>query len=201
MDLELPSILALARITACVGLRDEARLEQEIRFAIQENVSIVHIRETILQSYLFAGYASVINAFVVMNRLVPSDTATLTEQKGSIELWKERGIELCKKIYGSQYEPLVRNMNLLHPDLAEWMIWEGYGKVLARPFLSARVRELLIVAMTAVLNVSRQFLSHVRGAMNVGATPEELRSVFQECSRFADVEELRPVLENSILKK
>ncbi len=27
-------------------------------------------------------------------------------------------------------------MKQLHPDLADWMIWEGYGKVLARPFLS-----------------------------------------------------------------
>ncbi len=80
---------------------------------------------------------------------------------------------MCRRIYGKHYEKLVENMHQLHPDLGEWMIWEGYGKVLSRPFLSPRVRELLIVAMTAVLQVERQFHSHVKGALHVGASREE----------------------------
>jgi 4-carboxymuconolactone decarboxylase len=75
------------------------------------------------------------------------------------------------------------------------MIIEGYGKVLSRPFLTAGVRELLIVAMTAVLNVERQFHSHVRGALNVGAKPEEIVKVFAETKSFMDPAAISP-LEN-----
>ena len=165
MNLSLSDILALARITASVCTRDELRLERELNAALSANLEAPVIRETILQCYLFAGYASVINAFIVLNHVVPREAETLREKNGSLELWQERGTELCKRIYGDQYEKLVQNMNSLHPDLAEWMVWEGYGKVLSRPFLSPRVRELLIVCMTAVLSVERQFLSHVRGAL------------------------------------
>jgi 4-carboxymuconolactone decarboxylase len=178
-------ILMLARISSCVALRDEAKLREEFQLALP-SLPIEQIREAVLQTYLFAGYAATINAFLLLNEVAGSDTEFLREEPGSLEQWKKRGEDLCRKIYGSQYESLVHNMKRLHPDLADWMIWEGYGKVLSRPFLSPVVRELLIVAMTAVLRVERQFYSHVRGALNVGASPQQISSVFEEMKSYLD---------------
>jgi len=192
MDLGLPEISRLARITALVALRNEAGLEQELRTALAAGLEPSSIRETILQSYLFAGYAAAINAFIVLNRLLPGEESFLQEEEKSLSLWKRRGAELCRRIYGSQFEKLVQNMNSLHPDLADWMIWEGYGKVLSRPYLSPRVRELLIVCMTAVLSVERQFVSHVRGALNVGATPHEVLHVFDDAVPFMVAPKIEP---------
>src|SRR5262245_22841065 len=167
MDPSAPQVHLLARISACVALRDEAKLKLKLKKALPK-VPVTMIREVILQTYLFAGYASTINAFIVLNEMTNSPDFVF-DPDASMQSWRERGEELCHKIYDDQYEKLVLNMNALHPDLADWMIWEGYGKVLSRPFLSPKVRELLIVAMTAVLGVKRQFHSHVRGAMHVGA--------------------------------
>ena len=178
-DPSADTIRALVRISAFVALRKENELRTEFQNAINVGISIPFIRETVLQCYLFAGYAAAINAFIVLNELT-GDQEFLQEETGSLDLWNERGEQLCRKIYGSQYEKLVHNMKRLHPDLADWMLWEGYGKVLSRPFLSPIVRELLIVAMTAVLQVERQFHSHVRGALNVGATPAQVRTAFNE---------------------
>lgn len=172
-------IHALVRISACVGIRDEVHLERELKRALKRKVPVLLIREAILQSYLFAGYAAAINAFIVLNRIAPS-RQFLREGNGSPAVWKRRGKELCRRIYDDQYHRLLENMNSLHPDLAEWMIWEGYGKVLSRPFLSPMVRELLIAGMTAVLGTERQFHSHVRGALHVGATPKALRDVLRQ---------------------
>ena len=179
MEPDLSQILFLVRISARLGLREEEALKTELQAAIHQKIPLLLIRETILQAYLFAGYAATINAFHLLNELVPDDSAFLREEDGSLELWKERGNQLCRQIYGDQFEKLLNNMNRLHPDLADWMIWEGYGKVLSRPFLSPRVRELLIVGMTAALQVERQFHSHVRGSLHVGATPTELRRVLE----------------------
>lgn len=186
-DNQLPSgtIHALARISAYVGLRDEEGLRDELAKALQSGVSVLQIREAILQSYLFAGYAAAINAFIVLNGLT-EESEFQTEREASLEDWKARGTELCRRIYDNQFERLVRNMKGLHPELAEWMIWEGYGKVLSRPFLSPKVRELLIVAMTAALNTERQFYSHVRGALHVGVAPDELREVFRQIVPLMD---------------
>src|SRR5688572_28294089 len=123
--------------------------------ALKQGLSLLMIREAVLQSYLFAGYAAAINALILLNEIAGSDREFWRELEGSSEDWKVRGEELCKRVYGSQYENLFHNMKQLHPDLADWMIEEGYGKVLARPFLSPEVRELLIVATTAVLQVER----------------------------------------------
>lgn len=190
-EIGLEDIVRLARITACVALRDETKLGRELQVALSENVSVWWIRETILQSYLFAGYAAAINAFVLLNSLAP-EGEILRETGGSLRKWKQRGEKLCKMIYGKNYNKLIRNMKALHPDLADWMLWEGYGKVLSRPFLSPRVRELLIVCITAVLGVQRQFLSHVRGALNVGALPMEISRVFEEAAKFMEPAKIEP---------
>ncbi len=192
-------LLSLARISACVALRKESRLKREFREALRK-IPVTLIRETILQTYLFAGYAAAINAFIILNGLT-SDSAVLTEQGGSTDEWERRGTRLCRKIYAGQYTRLTANMKRLHPDLADWMIREGYGKVLSRPFLSPRVRELLIVAMTAVLDVERQFHSHVKGALHVGATDEEVRLVFREVEplvRKKSIASLRKLLDQII---
>jgi alkylhydroperoxidase/carboxymuconolactone decarboxylase family protein YurZ len=195
-DLFLDRILVLAKISILVALRDESALKSELQKALHQGFDAAVLRETILQTYLFAGYASTINALIVFNELAPSGDF-LREPDGSWEEWTRRGTELCRQIYGSQYEKLVGNMKSLHPDLADWMITEGYGKVLSRPFLSPRVRELLIVAMTAALGVQRQFQSHVRGAIHVGASAEEVAAVFAVAEPHMDTKsasELRKLL-------
>jgi 4-carboxymuconolactone decarboxylase len=161
-------------------------LERELISALNNKIDPTVIREVILQTYLFAGFAATINAMIVFNKLVPGNKDYLREAAGSLEVWRERGIELCKQVYGNQFEKMVENMNQLHPDLADWMIIEGYGKVLSRPFLSPKVRELLIIAMTAVLNVERQFHSHVQGALNVGVSADDVSKVFGEAKPFMD---------------
>ena len=186
-NLSFDQITPLIRISICVALQDEQNLRKEFENALRAKLELPLIREAVLQTYLFAGYAAAINAFILLNEIAgtePDQKTFWQETTQDLERWKERGQELCQKIYGSQYEKLFHNMKQLHPDLADWMIWEGYGKVLSRPFLSPRVRELLIVAMTAALQVERQFHSHVRGALHVGATPEELRAVVEELKHF-----------------
>jgi len=195
-DQSLDRILVLARISILVALHRESELKSELQVALNEGFDAAILRESILQTYLFAGYASTINALIVFNELAPSGDFW-QEPDGSWEEWTRRGTELCRKIYGSQYDKLVGNMKRLHPDLVDWMITEGYGKVLSRPFLSPRVRELLIVAMTAVLNVQRQFHSHVRGAIHVGATAKEVAAVYAVAEPYMDttsVSEMRKLL-------
>ena len=72
------------------------------------------------------------------------------------------------------YDRLRVNIRDLHPALDAWMIVEGYGKVLSRPGLDLKRRELCIVAVCAVLEQARQLHSHLHGALNAGATRAEV---------------------------
>ena len=69
-----------------------------------------------------------------------------------------------------------------HPDFARWILEHAYGRVLARPGLSADRRELLAVAALAALGQDRQLASHARGAVRCGASVAEVLAAL-ECLR------------------
>ena len=74
------------------------------------------------------------------------------------------------------YDRLRENIRALHPLLDEWMIVEGYGKVLSRPALDLPRRELCIVAACAASKQDRQLHSHLHGALNVGVQPDVIEA-------------------------
>lgn len=75
------------------------------------------------------------------------------------------------------------------------MVVEGYGKVLGRPGLALELRELCIVAMLAVLNVPRQLYSHLRGALNAGASRERIEAALETARALSGTEEMAKALE------
>jgi 4-carboxymuconolactone decarboxylase len=77
-------------------------------------------------------------------------------------------------VYGAAYQRLRHNIRELHPALDEWMIVEGYGKLLGRSALDLARRELCIVAVCGALEQERQLHAHLHGALNAGATPAEI---------------------------
>jgi len=94
--------------------------------------------------------------------------------EGTPDEWRRRGEATCRLVYGEMYERLRVNIRALHPELDEWMIVEGYGKVLSRPGLDLARRELCIVAACAASRQERQLHSHLHGALNVGVAPRAL---------------------------
>jgi len=93
------------------------------------------------------------------------------------ESWARRGAALCREVYGRAYHKLLVNLRALHPALEDLVLVDAYGKVIGRPGLDLKRRELTTVAATAVLGTAQQLHSHLRGALNTGATPEEIEAV------------------------
>ena len=145
------------------------------------------VEEALLQSYLFLGFPAAIESLRRWRALRPEPPAAAA---GDWREWRGRGEEVCATIYGSAYRRLRENIARFHPDLDDWMVVEGYGKVLGRPGLELRVREMLIVAMLVVTGPPgrRQLRSHLQGTLNAGATPAQVEAVIRRAARFADPE-------------
>jgi 4-carboxymuconolactone decarboxylase len=94
-----------------------------------------------------------------------------------LETWRRRGEATCAIVYGESYEKLRKNIRGLHPALDDWMIVDGYGKVLSRPGADLKTRELCVVAACAASGQQRQLHSHMHGALNAGATAGEVGAV------------------------
>jgi 4-carboxymuconolactone decarboxylase len=61
--------------------------------------------------------------------------------------------------------------------MQEFITANAWGNVWQRPGLDLKTRSLITVAMLAAQGKQQELKAHVRGAINNGATPEELREV------------------------
>ncbi len=167
----------LTRIVSAVSSGNLKKLSVEIKKALKRKVKVRRIEEAILQCYLFAGFPAVIESLKVLRDIVGQSNAKAKEY--DVEKFYVNGIETCRKVYREDFEKLIQNMKDLHPDIAQWMIIEGYGKVLSRDVLSLREREILNVAILTTLGWERQLRSHLKGAINVGVGKSEIFNIFK----------------------
>ncbi len=165
-----PERAALIAVSAALATGNADRLKDVLQRSAG-SARHIEVEEVILQSYLFLGYPAALNGFAAWRDFAhESPEAT----QDDLTVWRDRGQEVCSAVYGGQYPRLRENIRDLHPDMERWMVGEGYGKVLGRPALGLVDRELCIAALLAVLNVPTQLYSHLRGALNVGASPGEV---------------------------
>lgn len=155
---------ALVQLAAALAGGNEDDVRGDLHRA-RRLVSHEWVEELLLQTYLFAGLPRALNAMREWRRMVPGLPEAARGQPADL---RAAGEETCARVYGDMYERLRRNIRALHPLLDEWMIVEGYGKVLSRSALDLPRRELCIVAACAATGQDRQLQSHLHGARNTG---------------------------------
>lgn len=176
-------IQVLVTVACFVALSRHTDLEILLQ-SVRHQVHVQEIiYEVILQSYLFCGFPATLEAMKILasERSVPTGGS---EEGLSASNFKERGMKLLQHIYGKVAEPMLSNIEAMSAELKEWMIVEGYGKVLSRPGLDVSTRELCIVAQLAVLTHPNQLKSHLRGALRTGCTIQQINSVIEIIARF-----------------
>jgi alkylhydroperoxidase/carboxymuconolactone decarboxylase family protein YurZ len=190
-----PRAQAIARLSAAIAANDPAGVRRQTEEGLAAGLSGKELYETILQSYLFVGFPRTIEAFFAAKPLL--------EQHGGIPAapdppspaeWTARGESLCREVYGRHYEKLVDTMRGFSPDLAAWMILEGYGKTLSRPALSVVEREMGVLAILTVGGMWRQLRSHAIGAVNVGGTRADVRAAIVAAEPWSGERAVREAL-------
>jgi 4-carboxymuconolactone decarboxylase len=177
----------LVRLAAVVAAGTEQSIREEMASA-HRRVSAVWVEELLLQSYLFAGFPRALSAMREWRRLEP-DVANGPDS--TVDTRGEDGVSTCSAVYGPMYERLRHNIRALHPLLDDWMITEGYGKVLSRSALDLGRRELCVVAACAASDQDRQLHSHLHGALNVGVASSVIDGTLDALSDILGAERAR----------
>ncbi|MDQ6886390.1 MAG: carboxymuconolactone decarboxylase family protein [Gemmatimonadota bacterium] len=174
-----PPTLELVRLAIEIAAGSEVSMRQAFSRVGTAGLEPTWVEEIILQSYLFAGFPRTLNAAREWRRVSKGGPPVEQDEHSarSYEQWESDGERTCAIVYGEMYERLRRNIRSLHPALDRWMIVDGYGKVLSRPGLDLRRRELCIVAVCGATQQHRQLHSHLHGARHAGATVEEVDDV------------------------
>jgi 4-carboxymuconolactone decarboxylase len=167
-----PQARDLVRLAAAIAQGYEPELRERVGALRSSQVPPAWVEELLLQSVLMVGYPRALIAFTVWRKLSGLAAAEQDPDQDYSRAaeWTRRGEELCAVVYGENYAKLRDSVRALHPAVDSWMVTEGYGRTLARPGLDLKLRELCTIAQTAVLEAPRQLHSHMRGALNAGAT-------------------------------
>jgi len=171
----------LIRFAVAVAGGRDPELRQAAAALIEHEVPAAWVDELVLQSVLMVGWPRALVAMGMWRGVsgVPAPVEDEDTDYGRAHEWDARGEATCRVVYGDNYDQLRANVQRLHPALDMWMVAEGYGRTLSRPGLDLVRRELCTVVQTAVLNTPHQLHSHLRGALNAGATDAEIDAALQ----------------------
>src|SRR5205809_1462041 len=184
---------ALVRVAAAVARGKAPELNARFAAARDARVPGLWIEELLLQSMLVVGYPLALVAFGAWRGV---GGPAPVEGEGAEDLahadwesWAARGAAVCRAVYGRAYHKLLVNLRALHPALEDLVLVDAYGKVIGRPGLDLKRRELCTVATTAVLGTAEQLHSHLRGALNTGASAAEIEAVLGAIDGDLDAEQ------------
>lgn len=145
------------------------------------------LREAVFMVHLFAGMPRQVEAYEVLDRaggLGPLEPDEATGEGDQVE----RGRALFGLIYGQNQAAVEARLHGFHPDFGRFILGHAYGRVLARPGLTPRQRELLAVGALAALGQERQLASHARGAVHAGASKDEVEAALAEVEGLIEPE-------------
>jgi 4-carboxymuconolactone decarboxylase len=99
----------------------------------------------------------------------------------------KKGELLLNKIHGAHTgEAIVSALEGVCPDLADMTIEWGFGEIVSRKGIDLKTRQLVTVASCVTLGYAQpQLRAHIEGALNVGATKEEIVEVILQVALYA----------------
>ncbi len=90
----------------------------------------------------------------------------------------EDGLEKRKQVMGEDFvDKAFANADEYSLPMQEFITRNAWGTVWCRDGLDMKTRSIATVSMLTALGRAHELKGHLRGALNNGATPEELREV------------------------
>lgn len=93
-----------------------------------------------------------------------------------------RGMENLSAVDGRGGEAVIRSLADIAPDLGQYIVEFAFGDIYSRPGLTLRERELVTIAsLLTAGGCEPQLEVHLNGALNVGASPEQIVEAIFQC--------------------
>jgi 4-carboxymuconolactone decarboxylase len=95
------------------------------------------------------------------------------------------GLATRKQVMGEDFVAnALGNATPFTQPIQQYITRNAWGDVWQRPGLELKTRSLITVALLTALGKQHELKGHVRGALNNGATPEEIQEVLLHASIY-----------------
>jgi 4-carboxymuconolactone decarboxylase len=97
----------------------------------------------------------------------------------------DNGLAMRKRVMGEDFVARAfSGLTEFTTPIQEYVTRNGWGDTWQRPGLDLKTRSLITVAMLTAMGKSNELKGHVRGAMNNGATMQEIQEVLLHASIY-----------------
>ncbi|MFZ1320121.1 MAG: carboxymuconolactone decarboxylase family protein [Ignavibacteria bacterium] len=177
-------VIILSKLASLIAADDLKGTEKfVIRIKKSNNIEPEKIYETILQAHLFCGFPAAIESLKIFNTHFSDYKPKISKYNTS--LFRILGIRNCKLIYKNNFKKLISNITELSLDLKDWMLTDGYGKVMGRKGLNLSEREFINVSVLCTRYYENQLHSHIKGCINLGCNPEDIKNMLSGLTESA----------------
>jgi 4-carboxymuconolactone decarboxylase len=98
----------------------------------------------------------------------------------------ERGLSKMREMFGPAIDSALQSLAATSPDLKRCLVEFPFGDIYPRPGLDLKTREMLTVAALTVLGYPQAELKdHIRGALHVGCTRDEILEIILQMAVYA----------------
>jgi 4-carboxymuconolactone decarboxylase len=97
-----------------------------------------------------------------------------------------RGLDLLNRLDREQGARILASLQDIAPDFARFVVEFAFGDICARPGLDLKTREIATVAaLTALGTAPAQLRVHMKAALNLGCTREEIVETVMQMAVYA----------------
>jgi len=101
---------------------------------------------------------------------------------------RERAFALLAQLDPQAPAKVAANLDELSADFAELVLGFAFADVVSRPGIDLRTREMLTVAaLMAMGNAPEQLEFHIRAALNIGVSREEIIEILLQIAVYAGI--------------
>jgi len=97
----------------------------------------------------------------------------------------QKGLEVRKALWGQEGIDRLKNYETVDKEFARMIVEYPFGSVWARPNLELKNRSMCTVAVLTALNRAPELAIHIRGALNIGITREEILEIIMHVGVYA----------------
>ncbi len=100
----------------------------------------------------------------------------------------DKGMEIRRATLGDAYvDRAIANMDDFTKDVQELVTTYCWGEVWGRDGIDRKTRSTINLAMISALNRPHELAAHVRGAINNGLTPDEIKEILLQVGIYCGV--------------
>lgn len=97
----------------------------------------------------------------------------------------EEGMKMRRAVLGDAHvEATLKNRNEFTDEFQDFLTRYAWGEIWSRPGLPKETRSMLTLAMMVALNRPDELRMHLRAALNIGVTREQIREVLLQTALY-----------------